>query len=602
VTSIVCAAESAKTAEHGEVRSRIPVWLLIGLALALGCALSFAGARTVWQHGTFFDSDDAMQLVQVRELLAGQNWFDMTIGRLDPPHGVFMHWSRVVDLPLALMIKIFASFLPVETAERLTRLLFPLMLQGLLYGAIAWLARVLIGAQAILPAIVLTLLSGMVFGEFQPGRIDHSAPQIVLLMFMLASLVEAVEPAHARRAAIAGALAALSAAISIENLPFIIALAGLFVAFWVGRGAAMQKALASFGIGLGLALPATFLATIGKAHWSDAGCDAYSLAYLVPGLAGAGAMIALAAASPRLESKFRRLAAASLAAAAVIAAAVFTKPICFYDPYTGIDPLVREIWLRNVEEAMPLSRLFHREPFTATIFILPIALGFVGAIAAVFREKNLAQLRWLIVAAMCALAIALSCWMIRVIGFASPIALLGAAWCIVRLHEVLSGTKWREAAMLAFVLVLPFSPIGWVLVLPADSDAAKEKERAACLASAAFAPLAALPPGIVLAPIDAGSHMLALTPHSVLAAPYHRDNHGNRAALDAFLSDPETARQILRANHVTYVMTCPGLKETDALARRAPHGLAAALMAGTTPDWLQPLARNIPYQVFVMKP
>jgi hypothetical protein len=602
VTSIVCAAEGAKTANHGKVRNRIPVWLQIGVALALGCALSFAGVRAVWQHGTFFDSDDAMQLVQVRELLAGQNWFDMTIGRLDPPYGVFMHWSRVVDVPLALMIKVFASFLPVQTAERLTRLLFPLMLQGLLYVAIARLARVLIGAQAILPAIVLTLLSGMVFGEFQPGRIDHSAPQIVLLMFMLASLVEAVDPAHARRAAIAGALAALSLAISIENLPFIVALAGLLLAFWIGRGAAMQKALASFGIGLGVALPATFLATIGHAHWSDASCDAYSLAYLVPGLAGAGAMIALAAASPRLQGKLPRLGAASLAAAAVIAAAVFTKPICFYDPYTGIDPLVREIWLRNVEEAMPLSRLFHREPFTATIFILPIALGFVGAIAAAFREKSLAQLRWLIVAAMCTLAIALSCWMIRVIGFASPIALLGAAWCIVRLHEAMIGTKWREAAMLAFVLVLPFSSIGWAVALPPDSDAPKEKERTACLASAAFTPLAALPPGIVLAPIDAGSHMLALTPHSVLAAPYHRDNHGNRAALEAFLSDPQAARQILRANHVTYVMTCPGLKETDALARRAPHGLAAALLAGTTPDWLKPLPRNGPYQVFVMQP
>jgi hypothetical protein len=419
---------------------------------------------------------------------------------------------------------------------------------------------------------------------------------------MLASLVEAVDPAHARRAAIAGALAALSLAISIENLPFIVALGAMFVALWVGRGAAMQRAQASFGIGLGLTLPLTFVATIGRAHWFDAACDAYSLAYLLPGLAGAAAMIALAAASSRLHGWRARLCAAGIAAAAIVATAALTKPICFYDPYTGVDPLVRQIWLKNVEEGMPLSRFFRQEPFSATIYALPIALGFAAAVAAVLREEGLARLRWLMIAVICGLGVALSFWMIRVISFTSPIALLGGAWCIVRLRDALTTTKWRRAAMLTVFLVLPFSPIGWALALTQDSQAERREDRAACLASAAFASIAELPPGIVLAPIDAGSHLLALTPHSVLAAPYHRDNHGNRAALDAFLAEPEVARQILRANRVTYVMTCAGLNETGALAARAPNGLAAELIRGEAPNWLKPLPRKGPFQVFVIQP
>ncbi|MGB2731079.1 MAG: hypothetical protein WA831_00735 [Methylovirgula sp.] len=596
MTSIACPTSAQR---GGEVR-RLPVWLLIAAALVLGFFLSFANAHKVWQNGTFFDSDDAMQLVQVRELLAGQNWFDMTIGRLDPPHGVFMHWSRTVDAPLALLIKTFGLLLPMQTAERLTRLVFPLILQALLYLGVARLARVLIGPRAVLAAITLVLLSGMEFGEFQPGRIDHTAPQIVLLLFMLASLVEAIDPAYARRAAGGGVLAAVSLSISIENLPFIVAFAALFVALWVARGALMKRALASFGVGLGLALPVAFVATVGKAHWFDMACDAYSAAYLVPGLAVAAATIALAA--WRLQTNLARLAAAGLVAGAVVAVAILTKPICFLDPYTGIDPLVRQIWLKNVEEAMPLSRFFHNEPAAAAIYALPIALGFIATLVAAYCERGLTRLRWLLVAAISALSVALSCWMIRVIGFASPIALLGGTWCIIRLHDVLARTRWRAAAMLAFVLVLPFSSIGWALVMTRDPEAATRADRAACLASAAFAPLAGLPPGVVLAPIDAGSHLLALTPHSVLAAPYHRDNHGNRAALDAFLSDPQTARQILRANRVTYVMTCSGLNETAALAARAPHGLAAALIRGTPPDWLRALPRNGKYQVFVMRP
>lgn len=603
MTSIAGVAQSARTpGQDGAAltTSGLPLWLLVGMALVLGLVLSFAGVRTVWQNGTFFDSDDAMQLVQVRELLAGQNWFDMTIGRLDPPHGVFMHWSRIIDVPLALMMKTFGLVLPVEAAERLTRLAFPLLLQGLLYAAVARLARLLVGREAILPVIVLTLLSGMVFGQFQPGRINHSASQIVLLLFMLASLIEALDPARARRAAIAGALAALSLAISIENLPFIVTLAGLCVALWIARGATMQKALGSFGVGLGLALPLVFVTTVGKAHWFDAACDAYSAAYLVPGLVGAAAMIALARVAPRLGTLVR-LGAAGTAAGVVVVAALLTRPVCFYDPFTGIDPLVREIWLKNVQEALPLSRFFHQDPAMALIYMLPIMLGFFACIAAIWRETGIARLRWLVVSAMCAVGIALSCWMIRVIGFVGPIALLGAAWFIVWLRGYLAGTKWREVAMLSFALVLPFSPVGWAFVIVENFVAADSGDPSACLASAAFTPLAKLPPGIVAAPIDSGSHMLAMTPLSVLAAPYHRNNQGNRAVLDAFLAEPDAARDILRANHVTYVMLCSGLKETDALTKRAPDGLAAALIDGATPDWLQPLPRSGPYQVFVMK-
>ena len=95
--------------------------------------------------------------------------------------------------------------------------------------------------------------------------------------------------------------------------------------------------------------------------------------------------------------------------------------------------------------------------------------------------------------------------------------------------------------------------------------------------------------------------MLALTPQSVLAAPYHRNNIGNRAMLEAMLATPTDARKILASHHVTYVMTCPSLTETAALAARAPDDLAAALLSGHVPDWLKLLPKAGPYQVYVMR-
>ncbi|HEY1735595.1 MAG TPA: hypothetical protein VGG12_03020, partial [Methylovirgula sp.] len=103
-------------------------------------------------------------------------------------------------------------------------------------------------------------------------------------------------------------------------------------------------------------------------------------------------------------------------------------------------------------------------------------------------------------------------------------------------------------------------------------------------------------------PIDAGSHMLALTPHSVLAAPYHRDNDGNRAVIDAMLATPGKAHDILISHHATYLVTCAGLKETEVMARRAPQGLAAALVAGRIPTWLKPVSISGPCHAFTIQP
>jgi hypothetical protein len=191
--------------------------------------------------------------------------------------------------------------------------------------------------------------------------------------------------------------------------------------------------------------------------------------------------------------------------------------------------------------------------------------------------------------------------MIRMTSYAILVSLFGAAWCILALRDTLARTKWREFASLAFCLILPCSAIWWALVIPTKSDAADWHEGPGCLTSSAFVPLAQLSPGLVAAPLDAGSHMLVFTPHSVLTAPYHRDNTGNRAWFDAMLAPPDKAHGILAAHHVTYVMTCAGLKETNALAKRAPKGLAAALLANRLPVWLKPLPSAGPYHVFVMQ-
>ncbi|MGO7426910.1 hypothetical protein ACCT09_45980, partial [Rhizobium ruizarguesonis] len=43
------------------------------------------------------DNDDGMRLVEVRDFLAGQGWFDLMQYRLGLDGGTLMHWSRLID-------------------------------------------------------------------------------------------------------------------------------------------------------------------------------------------------------------------------------------------------------------------------------------------------------------------------------------------------------------------------------------------------------------------------------------------------------------------------------------------------------------------------
>ena len=60
-----------------------------------------------WSLG---DTDDNMRLMQVRAWMAGQDWYDLRQYRMNPAVGFDIHWSRIVDLPIAGLILFFRLF------------------------------------------------------------------------------------------------------------------------------------------------------------------------------------------------------------------------------------------------------------------------------------------------------------------------------------------------------------------------------------------------------------------------------------------------------------------------------------------------------------
>jgi len=571
--------------------------LAIGFLICL--VVSWSAIKTTWLEGTYNDTDDAMRMVQVRDWLAGQGWYDLRAMRLDAPNGVLMHWSRVVDLPIGGLIRLFGLFAEPEAAERLTRIVLPLILQGLLLWAAGLCGRLLAGAFGAVIAICLTTASGMSLWQFIPGRIDHHAPQILLLVLLTYGCLCALDPKRPRMAALAGLCAALSLSIAVENLPFILVLLVIFPVAYAAQGAPMRAALGWMGAGWAASLLLFYGLFQAPALWFTSACDAISAVHLRAGLAGGAAMIALAGydrwRKPELRERLLATGVAGLAAALPM----WLDRQCYLDPFSAIDPLVRELWLSNVREAFSLPTALAEQPGTLGNWALPCALGALAIAAAACLERGLARTRYLALLALTLVGCATAFYMTRAFSSVSPLALLGGVWAVTRMQKV-CGRREILAAILLIPTLAPFTMVAWSAAIPQPDrpdEKAFEKTYARCSASAAYAPLRSLPGGAFLNLPDLTPFLLLHTDHSAIAGPYHRNNHGNRLMYDIFLASPETAREMMRAAGLRYVAMCDWPNTAAHLIRRAPESLAAALASETPPAWLRPIAADTPLRL-----
>ena len=155
------------------------------------------------------DTDDNMRMMQVRGLLHGQDWYDLRQYRLNPPAGANMHWSRLVDLPIAGLILMLRPLLGGPGAERWAVAIAPLLPYLLLLFSTALTARRLIDKRAF-PLVFLTLFfAGSANGMFMPLRIDHHGWQLALLALSISAVAD---PRHLRGGITLGLSSALSLA------------------------------------------------------------------------------------------------------------------------------------------------------------------------------------------------------------------------------------------------------------------------------------------------------------------------------------------------------------------------------------------------------
>lgn len=553
----------------------------------------------------FRDPDDALRLVQVRDLIAGQSWFDVTQYRLNPPHGVPMHWSRLVDAPLALALLALKPMLGTGLAERVTLVTVPLLYLLVLFMAVYLLSRRLsLGRGTALLAAALLATSISILIQFAPMRIDHHGPQILCGAIAMVALTSTYRK-DGRMGIIAGAAFACWMQISIEGLPYAI-VAGAILALrflWqADRWPDFVRYLTTLTGLSALLLFGTHYPSAAIIPW----CDVMSPSYLTPLAAATVALIVTSRRMPRRTPAERLMPLAFAGIAGAVTFLVLAPSQCLAGPFAGLDPLVRQYWYYGVLEGLPITL---QKPEIQIIIVLPALLGLVGSTIAMRRAMRVDQeLAWasLIVMQLAAFAIALD--VMRAMAFAHLVALPGNAVLLATLMTAAQRLKrlpLRVALTSATAVLTPFGAAAATAAVVAQDNSAGEPakvpDRYTCTTYDTLRGLDALPTTILFSPLDIGAHLLAYTHHSVVGTGHHRNVEGMKAVIHGLLAPPDQARQIIAATGARYVVYCDGENEIGRYAKARPNGLMAQLMAGHRPDWLVPVPMRPGESVHVLR-
>lgn len=571
---------------------------LLTAALWLAC-----GAVMVWlfraDYATlgFRDPDDAMRLAQLRDWIGGQAFWDVSQHRVNPPIGGPMHWSRIVDMPLAALALLLRPLLGAAGAELVACIVTPLLLLGGLVAALLVAARRVAGPGIALLSVALLLTSPSILVQYTPLRIDHHGWQIMLAALALGAAMDA---RALRGGVVAGLALALWLQISSEALPYVALFAALFaVRHWFAQDQAPRF------IGFAGVLGGAALLLLALLRGPDAvlarSCDALSFVYVWPLVALAIATLA-AARLVGARTGTQRLAVAAIGGGAAIATFLVTGGPCLSgDPFAALGPLAYRLWYLQVMEGRPI---WEQSLSMRGVILLPPLLGLGASLIAARGASGETRMRWLVLALLLAGATGVALLVMRALSVAHVFALPGIAWLLSALFRRVQAHAQALVRVLGSVALVLLTPAGlcalWVAIAARPEPA--RPASANCRAASVLAPLKALPPTTLFAPLDLGPDILVQTRHGVIGTAHHRNAAGITAVIEGFVAASNQARAAIGRTRARYLVSCDGLNEVRLYGEANRHGLAALLASGRTPAWLEPIPGKGPLRIYRIRP
>jgi len=584
-----------------------PVMLTFAVLVVLTAVMHFSS----YVDYVGADNDDVMRLVEVRDLLGGQGWFDLMQYRLGLEGGTLMHWSRLIDLPIANLIMLFSLFMDPVLAEASALFVWPLLTTLPVLYALTLGGGILGGTAGRWISLALAFLFVLGINRFQPGSIDHHNVQLGLIATIAACLILPGRSPIAH--ALAGVAAALAIAIGAETTPHIAIVACIVAVQWLWLGRDMEAAASAFALAMAASLTAAFFATVPPAHYGMVVCDALSTGFYALGVVGAGTFfVAVASVSGRGFPV--RLAALGGVGAATIGFTLMIAPHCLGNPLATLDPLLVGMWLNHVTEAQSFVSQVGAEPWTAGGFYLVPVLAMVLCVRRIRQGRNTHAHGVLL--ALLAVSWGIALVQVRGAVFSNMLSVIPLAALVAEMRarsnadpkDLRKGLVFAGTAFAAVPFVWALS--GALLSMGVNKVTGEEvgslpgQQENICTDAGAMAMLAREPVGVVAAASNLGAHILRFTPHRAISAPYHRNQGGMLTELHAGMAKPADAVKFLRGAGVTVLAFCKSDSQIGIVADVAPDGLYAQLNKGSVPDWLEPVSgtENKALQLFRVKP
>jgi hypothetical protein len=585
---------------------------LLLLIWVVGCLMLVVTGRAAIAEWRMGDPDDQMRLLQVRDWLAGQSWWDITQYRMNLPDGGQMHWSRLVDVPIAATILLLQPIMGMILAEHVAVVIVPLLTFGIILSLYAATARLLFGTVPALVAafLFITIMPAVV--QVRPMRIDHHGWQLAL--FFVASLNLFDRRSPVRAAAIIGAALALWIEISVEGLPFAIVIFAVLGLRWL---LAEQDKADNYGLPVAVASLAFTTALCfglteglsGLANYCDSLSPFHVAIFIV--------MAAILAVGTVIKMKMARkravaVATATAALAALVGISLTLKlaPQCASDAFSQLDPLVREYWFNRVPEGLPLWSV------QLKFAIQQIAGSVGGAIGLTYLllRSNALTARNKVTLTLLFLGTAIvGSFVSRTAVYAMCLGTIMLSAMVVdifiKVEKLNSVTLRMGIRIFAMLLAVP-SLVGQNIMDRIEAaegganpvDKAKNdaftKAALSCQKLSAVQALDRLPKSGLMVGLDTAPAILQMTRHDVIATGHHRNEKAMADVIRTFTGSVGQAERIVRARKSDYVVICDGSFELAIYGQQFPQGFLARLRSGEVPAWLERQADIGPFQIF----
>ncbi len=565
---------------------RLPIRILLLLWLAASAVMIFTGWDNIITRSGW-DPDDQLRMVQLRDFLNGQSWFDITQYRMNAPMGAPMHWSRFVELPLAFVILLLSPLFGQPIAEMVAGSIIPLIGFGLVALLLGQITAKLAGRHAGIIAVVLTFLSPAIIPQFRPMRIDHHGWQILMACLAYATIFW---PQKTRGGIVLGLALAIWMHISLEGAPMTAAFFLLLGWRWIyekGHGVRLFWTVASFALGsAGL-----FFGTQRSGLFAATYCDTVSPPHIIAIAIAAAVMLPVIAKAP--QSRNIRIIAAIAAGMGALAALLGLAPQCSGGAFATLDPLVREYWYAHINEGLPV---WH-QGFASAATMLAGPLCGIVALAYLWKSSaREARIHSRIAAFFLIYTFVLALLVFRTVSVTSAYAIPPTAMLIMTLFSRYRSCEipLRRVGLAALMLAL-FLPGALTSKLAHAVKADPKKEVVqqdglpfkSCRSAASVGALSALQDARIIAPFDMGPMILLTTPNTVLASSHHRNEAAMHDHIEIFRSKPDLAKAIIAQRGITHIAVCADNAEMKSYVKTDPDGLWANLERGKTLSWLE---------------